>query len=114
EGAESAYNIPAALRMRGRIDAGRLATALTRLVERHAALRTTFIPVEGEPMQWVGEPARVELPVTTVEPVAGVDPVQAVRASMAELALRPFNLETGPLLRAHLYSLSETDHILAV
>src|SRR3954469_19142923 len=46
-----AYNIAAAARVRTPVDAGTLERAFQALVDRHAALRTTFPAVGGTPCQ---------------------------------------------------------------
>src|SRR5690606_25604302 len=43
----AAYNVPAALRLSGRLDPEALRQALERLIERHDALRTRFDTVDG-------------------------------------------------------------------
>src|SRR5215203_5963614 len=49
----AAYNIAAAARVRTPIDAGALERAFQALVDRHAALRTTFPAIGGEPCREV-------------------------------------------------------------
>ena len=48
-----AYNVPAAVRLRGPVDRAALEAAIRSLVRRHPALRTTFAVVRGEPRQRV-------------------------------------------------------------
>jgi amino acid adenylation domain-containing protein len=113
QGAESAYNLPAAIRLRGPLSTARLASALQTLVQRHASLRTTFVPINNEPMQWVADSMHIALPC---EPIDGDDePLRlgTVQAKLAAFALEPFNLETGPLLRAQLYRLADDNHVFA-
>ncbi|HSU83775.1 MAG TPA: AMP-binding protein, partial [Thermoanaerobaculia bacterium] len=88
-----AFNIAVAARVRG-LDPAALARALAALTERHEALRTVFPVVGDEPVQRV----LAELP-PDVEIVAGIDP-----ARLAAEAWRPFDLETGPLLRARIFT----------
>ncbi|MCP4662355.1 MAG: acyltransferase domain-containing protein, partial [bacterium] len=57
------YNIPIALRLRGRLDRDALARALSEIVRRHEALRTTFDTVDGVPAQVVRPVAGLALPV---------------------------------------------------
>ncbi|MFP2913554.1 condensation domain-containing protein, partial [Pyxidicoccus sp. 3LFB2] len=57
------YNIPAALNLEGTLDAEALRKAMHALVQRHEALRTTFVVHEGVPTQHIHPEARVELPV---------------------------------------------------
>ncbi|WP_315752519.1 MULTISPECIES: non-ribosomal peptide synthase/polyketide synthase [unclassified Bradyrhizobium] len=107
----SAYNMPVAIRLRGRLDAAALQKALDGLVMRHAALRTTFRQDGGEPEQIVGKPAPVAL--RRIE-IAGDDREQQARRLLREEAALPFDLESGPLLRAALLGLGEHEHILSV
>ena len=45
----AAYNLPQAMRLRGRMDAKALERALNEIVRRHQALRTVFRMEDGEP-----------------------------------------------------------------
>jgi amino acid adenylation domain-containing protein len=99
------YNIVWAVRLTGPLRVAALESALTWLVGRHEALRTTFTAVDGEPAQVVGEPWPVRLPVTEV-------PADAARRLLDEEGRAPFDLATGPLLRARLLRLSAEEHLL--
>ena len=50
-GLGSAYNMPAAVRLRGALDVAALERAFAAVVERHEALRTRFAVVDGSPVQ---------------------------------------------------------------
>jgi amino acid adenylation domain-containing protein len=90
-----AYNVPSAVRLRGPVDTDALRRSFQTLVDRHAALRTTFPIVDGEPRQRVAESATVWF---TEENAA-----EALSARLAEEARRPFDLSAGPLLRVILF-----------
>lgn len=109
-GASEAYHIPCGWRIRGALDATALRRALDRIVERHEALRTTFIAVDGKPMQCVA-PAKAAA-MHFSEQVAAT-PEEAVRLTDEEAA-RPFDLEQGPLIRALLIHESPDDHRLLI
>ncbi|HEV2733755.1 MAG TPA: amino acid adenylation domain-containing protein, partial [Longimicrobiaceae bacterium] len=96
----SAYNMPFALRLRGRLDVRALRRSLTELVRRHEAVRTALVDEGGQPMQVVLPAAPVSLPVLDLTSLPG-EPrrVEAMRR-LSEAGLRPFDLERGPLLRA--------------
>ena len=47
----SAYNFPAAVRLTGPLDLAALQKSLNEIVKRHEVLRTTFVTVEGRPVQ---------------------------------------------------------------
>ncbi|QHN36337.1 amino acid adenylation domain-containing protein [Gordonia pseudamarae] len=54
------YNIPAVLRITGRLDVAALRTAVVDVVRRHEVLRTTFPAVDGEPYQLIDSPESVD------------------------------------------------------
>jgi len=99
------FNMPAAYRLTGPLDVGALERALSGIVARHEALRTTFLAPGGRPHQRIAPPAPV-----TVD-VEQLDEARARRRARAE-AERPFDLERGPLFRAHLLRLSPEEHVL--
>jgi amino acid adenylation domain-containing protein len=97
------YNMPAALRLTGDLDAGALAAALRGVVRRHEALRTTFPATVGQPRQRVspdpGSPlAEVDLRALP----RGLREAELARV-VGEEARRPFDLAAGPVMRAVLF-----------
>jgi amino acid adenylation domain-containing protein len=110
----SAYNVPIAVKLEGRLDAAVLERCFTEVIRRHEALRTTFANVEGEAVQVIapeGGAARFVLPRIGLSRLGGRAEAEALRLAMAE-ARRPFDLRQGPLLRALLLELGPTTHIL--
>ncbi|WP_188306297.1 non-ribosomal peptide synthetase, partial [Streptomyces sp. CBMA123] len=101
------YTTLSVLRLRGTLDRDALGLALDALVERHEALRTTFAERDGRARQVVRPPYPVELPCEDLDP-AEVD------ALLERIAATPFDLATGPLLRARLARLAEDEHLLAL
>jgi amino acid adenylation domain-containing protein len=109
-GPSATYNVPLALRIRGRVSAAALEEALRALVARHEILRTSFSNRGGQWGQQIGEvPARV----SAVEDLGGLPWAEVLERVRAESA-RPFDLRQGPLLRARLFLLGEGDQVLAV
>nr|WP_225937950.1 non-ribosomal peptide synthetase [Myxococcus sp. RHSTA-1-4] len=114
EPGSSAYNIPSALRLMGVLDLKALERAFTELVRRHESLRTTFVATDGQPTQVIFPP--VDFPLGTVdltELPAGEREAEAHQLAEQELR-RPFNLAHGPLLRAMLMRLADTEHVLVL
>jgi amino acid adenylation domain-containing protein len=112
EPGSSAYNMPTALRLRGALEVRALRASLEALARRHETLRTVFAVRDGEPVQVIHRPGPVPFP--TVDLAALPVPrreAEAVRLA-AEEALRPFDLERGPLLRASLLRLEDAEHAL--
>ena len=86
-----------------------LERALGEIVRRHEALRTVFRAEGDVPVQVVLPQADLRLPVVDLSGRIG----EAGRILAAE-ARRPFDLETGPLVRVLLLRLSQEDRLLAV
>ncbi|MFG3497211.1 amino acid adenylation domain-containing protein [Streptomyces sp. NPDC047928] len=108
------YNACSSLRIRGGLDVAALSAALTALVARHESLRTTFDAVDGVAVQHIGDPFTVPLPVAVVPAAPEPDRDEITRSLLRAEVARPFDLRTGPLLRALLVRLDERDHILAL
>jgi amino acid adenylation domain-containing protein/non-ribosomal peptide synthase protein (TIGR01720 family) len=106
-GGSTEYNTGIGLRLSGALDETALRAALAVLVERHAALRTTFDLRDGEPVQVVAPTGTVPLSVLDLSTVDST--LDAVLA--AELA-RPFDLRHGPLTRLLLVRVAAAEHVL--
>ncbi|MGC5015664.1 condensation domain-containing protein, partial [Streptosporangium sp. DT93] len=102
------YHIPFALRLRGVLDVAVLERALLTLVERHEALRTRFVEVDGLPRQVIDPP-----PSAFSLPVAELDG-EVVERWAAGQAHRPFDLAAGPLFRAALARLGPQEHAIVL
>ncbi|HEX2188124.1 MAG TPA: amino acid adenylation domain-containing protein [Longimicrobiaceae bacterium] len=110
----STYAIAARVRLAGALDAEALRRALEELVRRHEALRTVFSAADGRPAQTVLPAAPLAL---EAEDLAALSPDRrAAEAAgrMREEALRPFDLERGPLFRLRLLRLAADEHLLFV
>ncbi|RKH54152.1 non-ribosomal peptide synthetase, partial [Corallococcus llansteffanensis] len=111
---DASYNLPAALRLSGRLDVEALRRAFEALVQRHEALRTTFFEKEGQPFQRIHAPSTWALPVEDLSALdAAASEAETVRLATRE-ARQPFHLVHGPLLRTSLLRLSEETHVLLV
>lgn len=108
-----AYHMAIALRLTGLLDRAVLAAALGRIRDRHEVLRTTFPVVGGEPVQNVGAPGLVPVPLRELNVPQPAEPA-AVEQALLEEFERPFDLATGPLLRAAIVSTGPRDHRLLV
>jgi amino acid adenylation domain-containing protein len=108
------YNLPAALRLEGALDQGALERSLGEVVRRHEALRTVFLEEGGERAQVVLPASELRVDRVDLRGVPAARRAEEVtRAAEAE-ARRPFDLEKGPLLRATLLELGDTEHVLVV
>ncbi|HEX5748907.1 MAG TPA: non-ribosomal peptide synthase/polyketide synthase [Archangium sp.] len=108
----TAYNVPYALRLEGRLEREALERALEEVVRRHEVLRASFKSREGEPVMHIAGLTRPSLsPVDLSEMDAGQQR-GAVEWLVSEESSRPFELSRAPLLRATLLRLGEREHVL--
>ncbi|HEX6290021.1 MAG TPA: amino acid adenylation domain-containing protein [Herpetosiphonaceae bacterium] len=109
------YNIPAAIRLRGRLDEVALAASFTAVVARHEALRTTFARTySGQARQIIGDPAPCHLTVIDLQHLnASLREVEVQARAQAEAA-QPFDLSRGPLLRTTLLRLEPEVYVLLI
>ncbi|MES1241578.1 MAG: non-ribosomal peptide synthase/polyketide synthase, partial [Acidobacteriota bacterium] len=99
EPGSTAYNMPLALRLRGKLDFDALERSLREVVRRHGTLRTTFAESGGVPYQVVAPEPAFEL---------------RFKLDTAEETPRPFDLARGPLFCAVLSRAGEDDWRLFV
>jgi amino acid adenylation domain-containing protein len=106
--ASGAYNIPRALRLKGSLDIEALQESLNAIVRRHEVLRTVFRSNDGKPYAVINPDCKIDLVVRDL------NAYEEVRFQVAEESRGPFDLSTGPLLRATVLRVAEDEHILIV
>jgi amino acid adenylation domain-containing protein len=106
------YNVPAAIRLSGNLHQAALARSFQAIVRRHAALRTHFTTVEGEPVQVIEPYLDFELAVVDWQTIAPSDRDRVTQQLATAEAQRPFNLTTDPLLRVTLLQFAPTESVL--
>ncbi|MFD9902831.1 amino acid adenylation domain-containing protein [Streptomyces sp. NPDC059063] len=111
------YNIGKALRLTGPLDVTALRDALTEVVSRQAALRTTFQKVDGQGVQVVLEPGAAEVALERVD-LRGAAADPSVEAALEQVlrdeCRKVFDLRAAPPLRALLVRLGPAEHVLAL
>ena len=109
EPAGALYNIPRSVRLLGSLNVSALHAALHEIARRHESLRTTFGMSQGEPVQIIADHFDLALPVEDLSHLPPEEREEAARASARAEAIAPFNLATGPLVRARLLRLATDD-----
>ncbi|HYR12019.1 MAG TPA: condensation domain-containing protein, partial [Longimicrobium sp.] len=112
EGGSAQYNVSAALRLGGALDAAALERSLGEIVRRHESLRTVFREVDGGAVQVIAPFAGFALPVEDLSALDAVAAQAMVRRRAREDAARPFDLAEGPLVRASLLRVADEEHVL--
>ena len=100
---KTAYQVPVSLRLTGPLDAAALRSALADVVDRHEALRTVFAEVDGQLWQDVR---------TGVVPSWDCVPATDLERQLAEASMRSFDLRSELPIRAHLFRVEPTEHVL--
>jgi amino acid adenylation domain-containing protein len=104
-----AYNMPSAVLLEGPLDLPAFRRAVDWVVQRHETLRTTFVSVDGKPRQRVRQTVETKLGLGDLR--SDAVPLEAARQLAQEDALRPFDLERGPLFRVQLLRVDEQAHV---
>ncbi|BCN49113.1 hypothetical protein RE9416_24140 [Prescottella equi] len=105
----AAYNIPIAVRLSGPLDVAALRGALADVVERHQTLRTVFPNTSDGPVQQVRSVADAALDLEP-EDVTETQLPQRLQG----VATAPFDVSVQLPVRAHLWRLGPTEHVLAL
>jgi amino acid adenylation domain-containing protein len=110
----AAYNVAAVLRLDGMLRVDALENALSELFRRHESLRTTFVMKDDGPVQVIGAPTPVRVPLVDLRSMPPVDrEAEAQRLAACE-AREPFDLARSPLVRVSLLQLGANSHRLLI
>jgi acyl carrier protein len=112
EPGNTAYNIPLSVKLNGALDVEALERTISEVVRRHEILRTRFEARQGEPVQIVENPVRMEIPVTDLSMLQEVERARQASQMLEAEAREGFDLGRGPLLRVKLLRMGEEEHIV--
>lgn len=108
----TAYNVPRAIRIVGKLDVDALSAALNDLVERHEILRTVYAAGDAGAVQKVNAHAPSQLQVTDLSELpSSAREAEVLRIALAE-ARTSFDLAHDLLLRSRLLKSDDRDHTL--
>ncbi len=103
-----AFNIAFCTRIYSEVDVPRLRNAFQSFIDRHAILRTTYITKDGLPVQQISGYSPVDF-----RQVNAADwDEEMLHSSVVTDLQQPFDLVTGPLFRARLFTQSPQNHVL--
>ncbi|HEU4323407.1 MAG TPA: amino acid adenylation domain-containing protein [Roseiflexaceae bacterium] len=106
-----ASNIPFAMRLSGTLVVEAFERSINTIVERHEALRTTFVAKDGQPQQVVAPVLVVPLNQVDLRHIPAAEHDAALRRLIMENAQHRFDLARGPLVRADLVRLADREHV---
>ncbi len=106
-----AYNVRTALKVTGPLNVEKLQHAIDTVVARHEILRTNIITTNGSAVQVISLSMPVPLSVADVSNLPESQREHEIDRALAEEGNRPFDLSSGPLIRARLLKLSDEEHV---
>jgi amino acid adenylation domain-containing protein len=106
------YNISAPVRLSGLVNIAALERSLNEVVKRHEILRTSFVAVEGQPMQVITPTVTLPLPIVDLQALTPTEQLEQVQQIAKSEKLQPFDLNYCPLLRVKLLQLGQTEYVL--
>ncbi len=110
ENTGTVYNVSAIKLLEGPLDKNQVQYTFRTIVKRHEAFRTSFISINGEPVQRVQKPADTTFEMNYIE--ADITPDEHEARILIDSYIKPFDLSKAPLLRVVLVKLSADKHIL--
>jgi amino acid adenylation domain-containing protein len=114
EPTSSFYNVPVAVRLRGRLRIDALRRTLNEIVRRHESLRTSFPTIGAQPVQSITPALALDLPLHDLSALPEQEREREAQRRATDEARVPFDLAAGPLMRASLLRLGAEDHVLLV
>lgn len=106
------HHVATVIRLIGCLDASALEQALRAVIARHDALRTTFHLVDGHPRQIVAPYMHWCLERHELDESSAAQREARWRQLARSESVRPFDLESGPLIRGTLVRVGPDDHVL--
>jgi amino acid adenylation domain-containing protein len=106
----SAYNVPAAVRLKGTLNVPALQKSLDELVQRHEVFRTTFGVSNGQPFQVIHPTINIQLSQQDLTHLSHSE--SHLQTLILEVANQPFDLTKLPLWNITLFKLSDNDFVL--
>jgi hypothetical protein len=105
-----AYNVGGMARLRGVLHVEHFEAALQALIVRHETLRTTFPSIDGVARHQVHAETGVRMGWQDFSKLPADQRASNVQQLADDEAHQPFDLESGPLLRACLVKAAEREH----
>jgi len=116
-----AYNLPNVFILKGEPDKDKLTETFKQLLNRHAALRTSFTIIKGEPVQIVHEEVEFKIidknPEEETEKQTGGEMMAILDTPVSDIVrafIHPFDLAQAPLLRVGLMNLEREEYLLII
>ena len=112
EPASHAYNLGYGLKIEGPLASGTLQRSVNAIVDRHEVLRTRFVSIDGSPLQQIDQTAEADWRLINLEALPADEREREAARLIEDETRRPFDLATGPLLRALVLRFDAENYLL--
>jgi hypothetical protein len=105
------YNVSILLRLKGKLNQAALEQSLAEIQNRHEILRANFTVQDGQPVQYLVDDRVLTLSLVDLTGEGTESALERAEELAGAEAQYSFDLSSDMLVRAHLYRLSEQDHL---
>ncbi|HLO86302.1 MAG TPA: amino acid adenylation domain-containing protein, partial [Nostocaceae cyanobacterium] len=106
------YNLPRAVRLQGKLKINALAASLNEIIKRHEILRTSFVIVDGQPVQVISNTVNLDLPIVDLQNIPQKQRETELYRLAKKEAQTGFDLAQSPLLRGKLLQLDAEEYVI--
>ena len=110
----SFYNIPAAIKIIGKLDVNNLIEAFKKVLDRHENLNVIFKSENKGPIQYLRQNEKFTIKVIDFSQFDEKTRSERLKNQIDNLSNEPFNLSEGPLYRALLVKLNDNENVFIV
>ncbi len=114
ERTDAPHNVSAGWEIRGALDHAALEKAVQAVIGRHDVLRSRFVFENDDPRTVLDGSPFCALPVVSLVALPPEERMQAAADLAANDLRQAFGLRAGPLFRATLYEMGDSEHLLAL
>ncbi len=106
------FNHTHAYRLKGDLNIDAVERAINEMVRRHENFRTSLPEIDGKPRAVVAPQLQIPLERVEVPEFPVEDRYKRLQALVTAHTCRPFDILTGPLIRAILFRVAEDEHVV--
>jgi len=114
EGGSTSYNLPFTVLLKGNLNLNALKQALAEIIQRHEVLRTRFQVENNTPIQIIDAAISPTWSVVDLQNLPADEQLITVQQLVNLEIAKPFDLAKGPLVRSHLWQLSQQSQVLLI
>ena len=104
------YNIPMAMRLKGKFDYEIFEKTINKIIRRHESLRTTFASIDGNPVQVISDSYTLDIDIIDLTGTTNLE--NKIRILAKEEARKPFDISKLPLLRVTILRIDSGDNVV--